>query len=132
MTADGLFPGDLFIQISLFNAAFDHPLRIPESISAHAAADGGSNPSEFTIIRKEPFRFQHPYSFRRKIRFYLLINIAQDLQFILFYRRSAVSVFATTSFTGIEITYKLLFSNLVTDQYIIYGYQGNKLMVAQS
>src|SRR6185437_1213975 len=122
VTADWLFPTDLPVVKGLLDAAFDDPVIIPDTISAHLSTDGRRYPAEFSIILITAPGFYFPHAGRCQVGLYNFVNLIETIEFLLFERGAGVPILTAAAFTFQEIADKLLADNFVTYQDIIYGY----------
>src|SRR5882672_10892044 len=123
MAADGLFPGDLAIVVSLLDAALDDTLTVPKSIRAHLSFDSGGDPSEFPAIIVAAPAFDLFYSYFSKVGLHRLIDLINLVHFVLFQWGACVPVLAAPTFTFQQVAHELLFHYKIAYQDIIDCYQ---------
>jgi hypothetical protein len=126
MAADGLFPTDLAVVISLFDAALDDALVVPDTISTHFAIDGRCHPAKLAIVLIPAAAFYFPDAGWREIGFHYFVRGIELVELGFFQRCPGVAVFAAAAFAFQQIANELFPDHVVTYQNIINGYHAYK------
>ena len=126
MAADGLLPGDLAVIVSLFDAAFNDAVGIPETVCAHFPFDGGGDPAEFPVVLVASAGLYLFDAGGGKIGFYDLVDGIYLVEFGFFQWGAGVAVFAAAAFAFHQIADELLADHVVTYQDVVDRYHCHK------